>query len=173
LRSWPALKRPDQPDPPENDRVPLKEQLLSDLQTAMKAHEADRVSAIRMLRAAIERMEIARTDPKDPNHGKPVEETDRVMAIQREVSQRRESLDFAQKASRADLVAKEELALSIMEPYLPRELSRDEVATEVHELIAELGNDFRKVMPAASQRFRGRAPGKMVADIVREITEAK
>jgi uncharacterized protein YqeY len=109
--------------------VGIKEQLMSDLKDAMKERDADRVSAIRMLRAAIEKMEIARTDPKDPRHGEPVEETDRIAAVQREVSQRRESLEFAQKAGRSDLVAKEEQALAVMEPYLPRELSREEVAT--------------------------------------------
>jgi uncharacterized protein len=153
--------------------VGVKEQLMSDLQEAMKARDADRVSAIRMLRAAIERMEMDRTDPKDPHHGEPIEETDRVGAVQREVKQRRESLEFAQKAARADLVAKEEQALAIMERYLPRELSREEIAAEVEPLIAELGKDFRKVMPVASQKLRGRANGRVVSEVVRELTEGQ
>ncbi len=149
----------------------VKEQLMEDLREAAKERDAERTSAIRMLRAAIQNAEIARTDPKDRNHGKPIEESDLVAAIQREANQRREALDFAQKAGRADLVAKEEQALAIIERYLPKELSREEIVAELQPLIAELGKDFRKVMPVASQKLRGRANGKLVADIVRDLTQ--
>src|SRR5581483_7520236 len=109
----------------------LKDQLMEDLREASKERDAERVSAIRMLRAAIQTIEIARTDPKDRRHGEPIEESDLVAAIQREVNQRREALDFAQKAGRTDLVAKEERTLGIMERYLPKELSREEIVAEV------------------------------------------
>jgi uncharacterized protein len=150
--------------------VGVKEQLVEDLREATSARDAARVSAIRMLRAAIQTAEIARTDPKDRNHGKPMEEGDYIAAIQREANQRREALDFAEKARREDLIAKEREALAVIERYLPRELSRQEIAAEVGPLIAELGKDFRKVMPVASQKLRGRANGKVVADVVRELT---
>lgn len=149
----------------------LKQQLMDDLRQASRERDPVRVSAIRMLRAAIETLEIGRTDPKDPKHGQPVVEQDIVVALQREVNQRREALDFARRADRADLVAKEEQTLAIMTGYLPRELSRDEIVAEVGGLIAELGGEFRKVMPAASQRLRGRADGKLVAEIVRDLTQ--
>ena len=150
----------------------LKERLMSDLQQASRERATDRVSAIRMLRAAIQSLEIARTDPKDLKHGQPITEADLLAVIQKEVSQRREALEFAERAGRADLVEKEQRALSFMEPYLPRALSREEIAAEVQPLIAELGADFRKVMPAASQRLRGRADGKLVAEVVRELTQS-
>lgn len=149
----------------------LKEQLMVDLRQASRERDTVRVSAIRMLRAAIETLQIGRTDPKDPKHGQPVVEGDIVVAIQREVNQRREALDFARRADRADLVAKEEQTLAVMTRYVPKELSRDEIVAEVEGLIAELGREFRKVMPVASQRLRGRADGKFVADIVRELTQ--
>jgi len=144
---------------------------MDDLRDAMQRRDATRTSAIRMLRAAIQSMEIARTDPKDPRHGQPVVEGDLVAAIQREVNQRREALDFARKAGRQDLVEKEEQMLAVMEPYLPRELTPEEIAVEIDALIAELGRDFRTVMPIAAQRLRGRANGKVVADVVRERTQ--
>jgi uncharacterized protein YqeY len=149
----------------------LKQQLADDLRTATRAHDALRLSAIRMLRAAIQTLEIARTDPKDPKHGEPVTEQDLVVAIQKEVNQRKEALEFAQKAGREDLITKEEQTIAVMQGYLPRALSREEIAAEVKELMAELGTEFRKVMPAASARMRGRADGKLVAEIVRELTE--
>jgi uncharacterized protein YqeY len=149
----------------------LRQQLADDLRQAARDKDAVRVSAIRMLRAAIQTLEIARTDPKDPKHGEPVTEQDLVVAIQKEVNQRKEALEFARKAGREDLIAKEEQTLAIMQGYLPRALTREEIAAEVEELIAELGPEFRRVMPAASARMRGRADGKAVAEIVRELTE--
>jgi uncharacterized protein len=149
----------------------VKQQLVDDLRTASRDKDQARVSAIRMLRAAIQTLEIARTDPKDPKHGQPVTETDLVMAIQKEVNQRRETVDFARKGGRDDLVAQEERTIAIMEQYLPRALSREEIAAELQPLIAEHGKDFRKVMPIASASFRGRADGKLVAEVVRELTQ--
>jgi uncharacterized protein YqeY len=149
----------------------VKQQLETDLREAAREKDAERLSAIRMLRAAIQTLEIARTDPKDPKHGQPVTEQDYIVAIQREVNQRKESLDFAQKAGREDLIAKEQRTLDVMQVYLPKALTREEIAGEVKTLVAELGTDFRNVMPVASARFRGRADGKVVAEIVRELTE--
>ena len=149
----------------------IKTQLMEDLRQATRDRDADRVSAIRMLRAAIQSLEIARTDPKDQKHGQPVTEGDVLAAVQREVNQRKEALDFARKAGREDLIAKEEQALALMQVYLPKELSREEIIAEVQALIGELGAEFRKVMPQAAQRLRGRADGKLVAEIVREMTQ--
>src|SRR5213596_2822442 len=114
----------------------VKTQLMDDLRQATRERDAARVSAIRMLRAAIQSLEIARTDPKDPKHGQPIVDGDILAAIQREVNQRREALDFARRAGREDLIAKEEQALSIMQGYLPQELLRDEIAAEVQALIS-------------------------------------
>ena len=149
----------------------VKQQLEADLREAAREKDAERLSAIRMLRAAIQTLEIARTDPKDAKHGQPVTEQDYIVAIQKEVNQRKESLDFAQKAAREDLIAKEQRTLDVMQAYLPKALTREEISAEVKELVAELGTEFRKVMPVASTRFRGRADGKVVAEIVRELTE--
>jgi uncharacterized protein YqeY len=149
----------------------LKQQLMDDLREASRERNQARVSAIRMLRAAIQTLEIARTDPKDAKHGQPVTEADLIVAIQKEVNQRRETVDFARKGRRDDLVAQEELTIAIMEGYLPRSLSREEIAAEVQSLISEHGKDFRKVMPIASASFRGRADGKLVAEVVRELTQ--
>ncbi len=149
----------------------LKQQLIEDLREATREHDQTRVSAIRMLRAAIQTLEIARTDPKDPKHGQPVTEADLVVAIQKEVNQRRETLEFARRAGRDDLVAQEERTIATMERYLPRPLTREEIAAEVAPLIAEHGKDFRKVMPLASSQLRGRADGKLVAEVVRELTQ--
>src|SRR2546423_1103581 len=103
----------------------LKDQLVADLKDAMKARDERRVSAIRMLRAAINNYEIARTDRKNAQYGKPVSEEDLVGVLQRELNQRRESLQFAQQADRPDLVEKERTEITVLERYLPAQFSRD------------------------------------------------
>jgi len=148
----------------------LKEQLSDDLKTAMRARDERRVSAIRMLRAAIGNLEIARTDRKNPQFGQPVTETDLVATVQKEANQRREALQFAEQAGREDLAAKERAELAVVESYLPRQLTREEIRAEVEQVVAEHGREFRTVMPLAAQRLRGRADGRQVNEVVRELT---
>jgi uncharacterized protein len=128
----------------------LKEQLVADLKEAMKARDERRVSAIRMLRAAIENYEIARTDRKNPQYGKPITEQDLTGVLQRELNQRREALQFAQQAGRQDLAEKERTEIALLEAYLPQQLTRDEIRAEVERLVAEHGREFKKVMPLAA-----------------------
>ena len=148
----------------------LKEQLANDLKEAMKARDERRVSAIRMLRAAIGNYEIARTDRKNPQFGQPVTEEDLAGVLQRELNQRREALQFAQQADRQDLVEKERAEIAILEEYLPRQLTREEIRAEVEQLIAQHGREFKRVMPLAAQAMRGRADGRVVNEVVREAT---
>jgi uncharacterized protein len=148
----------------------LKQQLSDDLVVAMKARDERRVSAIRMLRAAIGNLEIARTDRKNPQFGQEVTETDLLALVQKEASQRREALQFAQQAGRTELVEKEQAELAVVESYLPRLLSRDEIVAEVQPLVAAHGRDFRAVMPLAARQLRGRADGRLVSEVVRELT---
>jgi|SRR5581483_8427146 uncharacterized protein YqeY len=148
----------------------IKERLQEDQREAMRARDERRLSAIRMLRAAITNYEIARTDRKHPQYGKPITEEDLLGVVQKEISQRREALQFAEQANRADLAEKERTELAVLESYLPKQLSREEIRTEVEALIAEHGRDFRKVMPIAAQRLRGRAEGRLINEVVRELT---
>ena len=148
----------------------IREQLEQDMLEAMRARDQHRLAAVRLLRAAISNLEIARTDRKHAEYGKPVTEEDIQRLVQRDVNQRREALAFAEKAGRQDLVEKERTELAVVESYLPRQLSRDEIRAEVEALIAEQGREFRKVMPLAAQRLRGRADGRVVNEVVRELT---
>src|SRR5919197_1754060 len=78
----------------------LREQLEADMRAALRARDQRRISAIRMLRAAIANYEIARTDRKNPQYGRPVTEDDLVGVLRKELSQRREALQFAEQAGR-------------------------------------------------------------------------
>lgn len=148
----------------------LKERLEADMREAMRARDQRRLSAIRMVRAAIGNYEIARTDRKNPQFGQPVTEEDLVGVLRKELAQRREALQFAEQANRPDLIEKERTELAALEPYMPRQLSRDEIRAEVEPLLAQVGREFKKVMPLAAQRLRGRADGRLVNEVVRELT---
>jgi len=136
----------------------IYQKIQDDIKEAMKARQADRLSALRYLHSELKKVAI---DDK-------VEITDEIAArvIGRLAKQRRESMEEARKASRPDLVAKEQAELAILESYLPRGLTEAEVRAAVEEVIREVGatskRDMGKVMKAALARLAGRADGKAV-----------
>lgn len=148
----------------------LKDQVAADLTTSMRARDSVRTGTLRMLRAAIQNYEVARTDPKNPQHGQPVTEGDLLAIVEREIKQRRESVDAFRKAGRTDLAEKEEAEQAILAEYLPAQLSREEIADHVRAIVAETGPDFRAVMPRAARELRGRADGRLVNEVVKELT---
>jgi hypothetical protein len=143
----------------------LKEQLAEDLKAAMRAKDENRLNAIRTLKAAIANFELAR--PKD----KPILEADLLGIVEKQIKQRRESIEMYEKGNRPDLVAKEKAELVFLEAYMPRQLSRDEIKVEVEVIIATLETkEFPKVMKEAATKMKGRADGKTVNEVVRELT---
>jgi uncharacterized protein YqeY len=150
--------------------VGLKELLAEDLKAAMRARDERRVSAIRMLRAAISNLEIARTDRKNPQFGQPITETDLQGVVEKEIKQRRDGLDMIRGTGRDELVQKEEAELAVLAGYLPQQLSREQIRAEVEALAAQHGNSFRALMPVAARELKGRADGRLVNEVVRELT---
>jgi uncharacterized protein YqeY len=149
----------------------LKDQLSEDLKTAMKAKDENRVNAIRMLKAAITNFEIARTDPKNKDSDKPITEADLLGIVEKQIKQRRESIELFEKGNRPELAAKEAAEIAALEKYLPKQLSRDEIKVEVEGIIAALGTkEFGKVMREAATKLKGRADGKVINEIVKELT---
>ncbi len=151
--------------------MPLKEQLDQDLKTAMKAKDQNRMGAIRMVKAAIANLEIARTDPKNKEYQKPVTEADLIGVVEKQIKQRRESIELYEKGNRPELAAKEAAEIGVLEGYLPKQLTREEIAAEVQAIIAELGTkEFPKVMREAATRLKGRADGRTINEVVKELT---
>jgi uncharacterized protein YqeY len=148
----------------------IKDQVTADLTAAMKARDDEKKDALRLLKAAIQRMEIDRTDHKNPNYGKPITEDDYLGVVQKEIKQRRDSIEQYEKGGRTDLADKERVELKYFEGYLPQQLGREEIAAAVQSLIEREGKDFRKVMPLAAKELKGRADGKLVSEIVKELT---
>ncbi len=149
----------------------LKEQLDADLKDAMRAHEQIRVETIRLLKAAIANVEFARTDEKNKDFGKPLSEGDMLRVVENQIKQRRDSIELYNKGNRPELAAKEQAEIDVLQKYMPQQLSRDEIKTEVEKVIADLNTrEFPKVMKESATRLKGRADGKLVNEVVRELT---
>ena len=144
----------------------LKEQLNEDMKNAMRAKDETRLGTIRLLKDAIGKFEISR-----PRDAQPLTEPELLGVVEKQVKQRREAIDLYQKGNRQDLIAKEQAELAILEAYMPKQLSRDEIQAEVENIIASLGTkEFPKVMREASAKLKGRADGKTVNEVVKALT---
>jgi uncharacterized protein YqeY len=131
----------------------LKQRINEDMKAAMRAKDAERLAAIRMLTAAIKQKEVDERVELD--------DAAVVAVIDKLVKQRKDSITAFEQGGRPDLAAKEQAELTVLQTYLPARLSAEEIAAEVQALLAELGAsgpaDMGKVMGAAKARFAGRA----------------
>jgi uncharacterized protein YqeY len=143
----------------------LKERLAADLREALRGGDEPRKSAIRMASAAIRNAEIA--------SGRELDDAGTLQVLQREIKQRRDSIEEFRKGNRPDLVDKEEREIAILQAYLPQQLSREEVTDEARQVIAETGArgpaDKAKVMPVLVKRLAGRAEGRTINEVVTEL----
>ena len=145
----------------------LKDKLTEDMKQAMKDKEAGklRLSVIRMVRAAIKNVEI---DTKAE-----LAEEDVIAIVAKEVKMRRDSMEEFKKGQRDDLVAQLEQEIEVLLPYLPQQLTEAEVREIVTEAVAIAGatssKDMGKVMAVLMPKVKGRADGKLVNNIVREL----
>ena len=148
----------------------LKEQLTEDMKTAMKAKAEgkQRLAVIRMVRSAIRQAEI---DGKTE-----LDDVGVVSIISKEVKSRRDSIEEFRKGGREDLVEQNEAEIAVLMPYLPKQLSEDEIRELVKAAVAQTGassqKDMGKVMGALMPKVKGRADGKLVNTIVREALNA-
>ncbi len=142
----------------------LREQIDSDLKNAMKSGEKDKVSALRMLVAAIKNKQI----DKRPE---PLTENDVQDTVRSLIKQRRDSIEQFAKGGRQDLVAKETAEVAVLEVYLPQQLPREEVERMVRDAIAQTGaqsaKDMGKVMKALMPVVAGRADNKLLSELVK------
>lgn len=145
----------------------IKEQLAEDMKTAMKEREAGklRLSVIRMVRANIKNVEI--------NEKRDLSDDDVLAVLQKEVKMRQDSLEEFKKANRLELIAQVEQEIEILKHYLPAALSDDELKVVVSDVIVAVGaagpKDMGKVMPQVMAKTKGRADGKRISAMVREM----
>jgi uncharacterized protein YqeY len=146
----------------------LKARIQNDVKDAMRAREADRLTTLRGLLAAIKQREVDERIELD--------DLAVVGVVDKLVKQRRDSIVAFRQGGRADLVAREEAEARWLEAYLPARLSPDAVAAEVATLVAELGaggpGDMGRVMAAAKARLAGTADMGVVSAAVKQALSA-
>jgi uncharacterized protein YqeY len=144
----------------------LEQKINDDLKTAMKAKDQAALRGIRAIKSAIL---LAKTD----GSGNELDEAGEIKILQKLVKQRKDSLEIYQKQNRDDLAATEREEIEIIERYLPAQLSDEELRKIIAEIISKTGaesmKDMGKVMGVASARLAGKADGKAIASVVREL----
>ena len=142
----------------------IREQLMADVKNAMKDKDQLKVTALRMLQAAIKNREIELR----PN---PISGDEIMGVVRRLVKQRKESIEQYTAANRQDLVDQESAELKILETYLPQQLGRDQLEKVVAEVIAALGaktiKDMGPVMKETMTRVQGAADNKILSEIIK------
>ena len=145
----------------------LREQLNEDMKTAMKAREADKLGALRLLLAAVKQREVDERITLD--------DAGVIGVVEKMIKQRRESIAQYEKAARQDLADREKAEIAVLEAYLPQQLSAAEIEAAVGEAIASTGAksaaDMGKVMGVVKPKLAGRADmGKVSALVKAKLT---
>ena len=143
----------------------LTEQVRADLTESMKARTAERTSTLRMLQAAIKNEQI--------NVGHELSDKEAMGVIRKSIKQRQDSVEQYTKGNRPELAAKEQAEIEILKSYMPPELSDSELESGLREIIASSGaqskKDMGKVMKEATVRYKGRADGRKIQEIVSRL----
>jgi uncharacterized protein len=146
----------------------LKTTIDTEIKAAMLAQDKTKLLALRDIKKAIL---IEETKPERANAELSEEEEARI--IQKAVKQRRDSADVFEKQNRPDLLEKELAELAIIEVYLPKQLSEEELAQKLKEIIENLGvtnaSGMGKVMGVATKEFAGKADGKVISALVKQL----
>ena len=143
----------------------MKEELLKALKEAMKEKDELKKDTITMLRAAI--LQVEKDDKKV------LTQSEMEAIVAKQIKSRKESLDDYKKANRGDIVSKIEKEIEILTEYLPEQLTLDEIKKLVSEAIEKTGaaspRDMGKVMQEIRSKIAGKADGKVVSDMVKQM----
>jgi uncharacterized protein len=143
----------------------LKKKFAEELKQAMKSGATTKRDTLRLLITAINYAESARQAS--------LTDADILGVVAKEVKRRQESIDAFKKGNRPDLVAKEEAEMEVLQGYLPKQLSKDEIVAAVKEVIAAVGakgpGDKGKVMQQLMPKLKGKADGKAINDVVMQL----
>ena len=145
----------------------LKQRLTGELKQAMRDGDKVKLSVIRMVMSSVKNAEIARQATLD--------DADVLGIIAKEARQRRESIEAFRQGNRQDLVAQEEAELTLLQGYLPEQVSRDEIIAEARRVIEEVGaqgpGDKGKVMSKLISQLKGKADGREINAVVTELLQ--
>jgi len=143
----------------------LETQIMAQMKEAMKAKDEVTLRGLRAIKAALLLL-------KTSGSGE-ITQDDEIKMLQKLVKQRNDSLDIFKQQNRSDLAQKEEEEIRVIEQFLPKQLSDDEIRAEVEEIITETGAsspaDMGKVMGVATKKLAGKADGKKISMLVKEL----
>ena len=150
----------------------IPEQIQKDITAAMKARDEARLSALRMIKAALKNREIEKMAPLDDNES--------LKVLGTLIKQRKESVEQFRKGGRNEMADKEEAEIALIDAYMPKAASEEQVVAGVRAVIAEMGTptmkDMGAVMKQVMARFQGggvRVDGKQVSDVVKRELAGK
>ena len=147
----------------------LEQKIMADLKTAMLAKNESGLRSLRAVKAAII---LAKT--AEGANGE-LKEADEVKLLQKLIKQRKDSLEIYEKQNRTDLAQKEQEEIAVIEKFLPKQLTAEELKTIIAKIIAETGAsspaDMGKVMGAANKQLAGQADGKTISTVVKELLQ--
>lgn len=140
----------------------MKEKISQEIKKAMLAKQSNRLRALRSIKSQIDLLNSS---------GKEVNEEMILLTLQKMVKQRKESADIYQKNNRQDLFEVEMEDISIIEEFLPKQMSQEEIKSEVLKIIEEMGvssiKEMGKVMGIASKKLAGKADNKIISEIIK------
>ncbi|CAG1022142.1 putative protein YqeY [Methylococcales bacterium] len=144
----------------------LEARIMEEIKTAMKAKNEAELRTLRAIKSAI-------LLEKTSGSGTEMTEADELKMLQKLAKQRRDSLDIFKQQNREDLAAKEQEELAIIERFLPKPFTQEELEAALKDIIAQTGAsspaDMGKVMGAASKQLAGKADGKTISDTVKRL----
>lgn len=145
----------------------LEQKIMADLKTAMLAKDEASLRSLRAVKAAIL---LAKTSE---GAGGELKEEDEVKLLQKLVKSRKDSLEIFRQQNREDLAKKEEEEIAVIEKFLPQQLSPEEIKTALEKIIVSVGAsspaDMGKVMGVATKQLSGKADGKTISTLVKEL----
>jgi uncharacterized protein len=145
----------------------LEQQIMTEMKEAMKAKDEPALRSLRAIKAEIIK---AKTEP---GAGGEISEEKEASLLQKMMKQRKDSLDIYQQQNRPDLAQKEQEEIAVIEKFLPKQLSAEELKTALQKIITETGAsspaDMGKVMGVATKQLAGKADGKTISATVKEL----
>lgn len=147
--------------------MPLKKQIDADIKQAMLARDQDKLRALRAVKSL-----ILLEETKEGKTGDLTADED-IKVLTKAVKQRKDSADIYRQQNRPDLLAVEEAEIAVIEQYLPKQLSDDELRTKLQAIMTRVGasapSDLGKVMGVASKELAGQADGKAISAMVKTL----
>lgn len=144
----------------------LFEKINEDIKNAMKAKETDKLTSLRAIKSELLLIKTS------SGHGENIDDNVAIDMLQKMIKQRKQAADIFQQQGREDLYEKEMKEVSFILPYLPAQMSEEEITTIVSEIITNVGassiKDMGKVMGLASSKLKGKADSKTIAEIVKK-----